>query len=124
LNTLRTVNILAMVTLFYTIDQTQSEFKKQRHTQRTQVINITPYETSGDCSLAEFEYKLLQDGLKSLSLRSTIHSSRLAHHGESVELYVFFPIGRTGVVIKPLTPDLNPSAQSYLMRFCTGDFVS
>jgi len=40
------------------------------------VVNRKPHETSGGYSLAQFEYKLLQeDGLKSLSLRSTTHSA-------------------------------------------------
>lgn len=65
-----------MVTLFNTIYETQQKFKKQNHTERTVVVNRKPHEISGGYSLAQFEYKLLQeDGLKSLSLRSTTHSA-------------------------------------------------
>jgi hypothetical protein len=30
----------------------------------------------------------------------------------------------TFIELNPLTPELNPSAQSYLTRFFTGDFAS
>jgi len=69
-----------MVTLFNTIHETQQPFKEQRHTERTVVVKRTPRKTSDGYSLAQFEYKLLQEnGLKSLSLRTTTQSSRPVH---------------------------------------------
>jgi len=84
-----------MVTLFNTIHETQ------QHTERTVVVNRTPHKISGGYSLAQFEYKLLQeDGLKSLSLRVPPITADQSINGESVELYFCSAIGRSGVIIK------------------------